>query len=398
MHVLFWALLILFLVAAFLQLDWVYYLVYVVGGVWAASHWWVHRTLRRLEVRRHMADRAFPGEQIEVEHRFINRSWLPIPWLYVQAQVPLELKDRQEYRAVLSVGSRSQASYHYTLLCKQRGLYRVGPLVISSGDLFGFTGAGLREADAARVTVYPRVLPLPALGLLSQSPFGGLASRQRIFEDPARLAGVRDYTPGDSLRRVHWKSSAHTDKLLVKKFQPAIALNMMLALNLDRRDYPPRGTAGYIEWAIEVGASLAAYAVEQRQSVGLLSNAKDMLTEQPAGPIPPRPGRGHLMNVLALLARVQAQPAEESFAAWLPRQTTSLVWGATLLVVSPRIDGELVAALSDIHRRGANVIALICAPQADFKLFQTHGERVGLTVLPTAYSAVDLVAALGARR
>lgn len=398
MHVLFWALLILFVVAAFLQLDWVYYLVYVVGGIWAASHWWVQRTLRRLEVQRHMADRAFPGERIQVEHRFINHSWLPVPWLYVQAQAPLELKDQQEYRAVLSIGSRSQASYCYTLLCKQRGLYRVGPLVISSGDLFGFTAAGLREADAANVIVYPRVLPLSALGLPSQSPFGGLASRQRIFEDPARLAGVRDYTPGDSLRRVHWKASAHTDRLLVKKFQPAIALNMVLALNLDRQDYPLRGAVGYVEWAIEIAASLAAYAIEQRQSVGLLSNGQDMLTEKVAGPVPPRPGRGHLMNVLALLARVQSQPAEESFAEWLPRQTTSLAWGATLLVVSPRIDGELVAALSDIHRRGANVIVLVCAPQANFKLVQGHGEQMGLTVLPTVNSAVDLAAALDVRR
>ena len=47
---LFWAILILFLVGAVMRIDWVYYQVYVLGGVWIFSHWWIRRVLERLDV------------------------------------------------------------------------------------------------------------------------------------------------------------------------------------------------------------------------------------------------------------------------------------------------------------------------------------------------------------
>ena len=66
MHNLFWSLLILFVIATLFRLDWVYYLVYVVGGVWIFSHWWIRRSFRTLSVRRNMLHSAFVGERLTV--------------------------------------------------------------------------------------------------------------------------------------------------------------------------------------------------------------------------------------------------------------------------------------------------------------------------------------------
>ena len=108
MHQLFWALLALTVIAALLRQDWIYFLVYVIGGVWALSHWWVRRSLRKLDVKRALVQRAFAGESIDVTLSFANHSWLPIPWLQVREQVPLELKDVDAYSIVLSIGSKSR--------------------------------------------------------------------------------------------------------------------------------------------------------------------------------------------------------------------------------------------------------------------------------------------------
>ncbi|MCB0159289.1 MAG: hypothetical protein KDD83_14225, partial [Caldilineaceae bacterium] len=104
MHQLFWALLVLTVIAVLLRQDWIYFLVYVIGGVWVLSHWWVRRSLRKLDVKRALVQRAFAGESIDVTLSFANRSWLPIPWLQVREQVPLELKDVDAYSIVLSIG------------------------------------------------------------------------------------------------------------------------------------------------------------------------------------------------------------------------------------------------------------------------------------------------------
>ena len=103
----FWSLIILTILAIVLRQDWIYFLVYVVGGIWIVSHWWVRRTLAKLNVRRDLTSRAFAGETIKASLIFENHTWLPIPWLHVQEQAPLELKDRVNYRVVLSIGGLS---------------------------------------------------------------------------------------------------------------------------------------------------------------------------------------------------------------------------------------------------------------------------------------------------
>jgi uncharacterized protein (DUF58 family) len=385
MHNLFWSLIVLVAIAALLRMDWVYYLVYVVGGIWIFSHWSVRRAFSQLQVQREMAHQAFTGEKIPVSLRLSNRSWLPMPWLMFEERVPLDLKDTLDYRYVLSIGSRATVRHEYTLACKRRGYYPVGPIVLSTGDLFGFAEAAWQEKEPTHVTVYPQVVGLHELGLPSRSPFGVLASRQRIFEDPNRMSGVREYISGDSQRRIHWKASAHENTLLVKKFQPAIALNVAVVLDLDKNAYPTSGAISASEWAIIIAASLASYVTGQRQPVGLLSNGVDSVTNTPVRPIPTRQGQNHLMAILTALARIQMQEAEERLATWLPRQITDLEWGTTLIVVTPQLDEATIWTLHNAYRRGSNVLVLVCAAQPNFEALRAQADRLNVTVHRTIW-------------
>jgi uncharacterized protein (DUF58 family) len=380
MHNLFWSVLILFAVAALLRMDWVYYLVYVVGGVWIFSHIWVRRSLGRIQSERTLPGRAFAGEVIVAQVRLRNRSWLPIPWLQIQDAIPLELKDQPDYRTVVSVGGHSTYDYTYRLQCKRRGYYAVGPLSLRSSDIFGFVDARWDELEPRRLIVYPRVLSLEQIGLPSRAPFGSLPSPHRLQEDPARLAGVRAYASGDSQRRIHWKATAHADTLLVKKFQPSLALPVAVVLDLNRAAYPVRTFSGDSEWAITVAASLANYVVQKRQPVGFVSNGFDALLNDLAGPLPPRTGHEHLMAVLSLLARIQLTEKTEALATWLPVHTARLPWGTTLLAVMPVVDEPTLWVLHAARRRGASVMGLVCARQPDFRTIQAHAQRLGIAL------------------
>lgn len=385
MHHIFWSLLILFLIATLFRLDWVYYLVYVVGGVWIFSHWWIRRSFRNLTVHRKMLHNAFVGERLPVHLEITNRSWLPFPWLMVEERVPLDLKDTLEYRNVLAVGSRAVVDHSYTLYCKRRGYYPVGPLSLATGDLFGFADAQWVEDQPAYVTVYPQVVPLHQLGLPSRSPFGVLPARQRLFEDPNRMTGVREYMSGDSQRRIHWKASAHEDTLLVKKFQPAIALNVAVVLDLNSHNYPVSSAVGSSEWAIIVAASVANYVVDQRQPVGMVTNGLDAPTEEMTMPIPVRQGQGHLSAILTALARVQMHEVDQSLAEWLPRQIAELEWGTTLIVVTPHLTHDDLWVLHNAYRRGSKVIAMVCATQHDIESVRAQGEKLNVHVHQTIW-------------
>ena len=385
--------LLLFLIAVLLRLDFVFYLVYVLFGVYVGSRWWTARGLRTVEVRRRFTDHAFLGERVTVELELRNGALLPIPWLRIHETVPLVLHAPSFVRRVTSLRPRERSSIRYELDCRRRGYYPLGPLCVTSGDLFGFAEAERREAITDHLTVYPEIIPLTRLGFPSRSPFGTIKSRQRIFEDPARVSGVRDYRGGDSLRRIHWKASARQEALLVKQYEPAISLQTAIFLNLNQREYDPRRRIDRSEWAIVVAASIASHLVAQRQAVGLMTNGRDPVAENGKGaegngdgtplPLPPRPGRLHLMKALEVLARVEPQDAEP-FRVWIQRASLPLSWGDTVVAITPTGDEETCRALHQLCRRGLNVVLVVVEPHGQFGLIRQRARQLGFLAFQVA--------------
>jgi len=288
---------------------------------------------------------------------------------------------------VTRVGGRSAVDYRYQLYCRRRGYYKVGPLVLGTSDLFGFVEARWNEAGDSALIVYPQIVPLSRLGLSSRVPFGALSTRRQIAEDPTRLTGVRSYAGGDSLRRIHWKATAHEGTLLVKKFQPSQELPLFIALDLARNAYPQRTVAMHSEWAVSVAASVANHMSERRQPVGLASNGHDPLSDHQAAAIPARAGRDHLMTLLSVLARIQLNSTAPPLHEWLPSATAGLAWGTTLVVVTPQLQDTALWTLHHIFRRGSNVTVLVCAGQPGLGILQARGQQLGVTVVSTVWES-----------
>jgi uncharacterized protein (DUF58 family) len=387
MQNLLWALIALFLFAAFFQLDWAYYLVYVVGGLWIFSTWWIRRVMGRLHVLRHTPERAFVGDTVAASIEFTNASRLPLPWLYLQEGVPLELRDTAVYRTVLGIGGRESTYHRYTLIGKKRGYYTLGPLILRAGDPFGFIDIRWQEDRPPFLIVYPQVVSLQRLGLPSRFPLGTMSRRHFFAEDPSRLAGLRPYSPGDSQRRIHWPATAHENQLLVKTLQPSVNLPVMIALQLQRSSYTGRSIVGSSEWAITVAASLAVHLVRERQSVGLASNGFDPLSGGGAVTLPSRNGQTSIMELLSLLARIQLSDGDEPVSDWLLAESTALGWGSNFILVTPQLTGQQLRTLHALRRRGLGAIALVCDTQPDLGVLQAQGETLGVRVYRTVWES-----------
>ncbi|MDD5038034.1 MAG: hypothetical protein PHN78_01780, partial [Dehalococcoidales bacterium] len=155
--------------------------------------------------------RLFPGEYTELKLRLLNRKLLPLPWIQVDDEIPSALTSD----ITLLPGSRSGfgllshtasllwytgMNWRYRLRCNRRGYYLLGPLVVTSGDIFGFYPRSITEPSIDHIIVYPRIFPLTQLGLPSLYPLGETKAERRIFEDPTRTIGVRDYTAHDGFK------------------------------------------------------------------------------------------------------------------------------------------------------------------------------------------------------
>jgi uncharacterized protein (DUF58 family) len=195
--------------------------------------------------------------------------------------------------------------------------------------------------------------------------------------------GKRDYIAGDSLRRVDWKASAVTGRLQVKLFEPSIALETSIFLNLNSKEYDYRTRFASTELGIIVAASLANWVIGKRQAAGLVTNGQDpalRIAETPTGgcpqPLPPRRGRGHLIRILEVLARVQA--AETcSFVDLLRRELVHLTWGSTLILITPNLDDEMFDELFHVRRAGLSVVLVPCGPLAAVAEKRRRAENFG---------------------
>lgn len=350
-------LILLLLTAAFLRDDFALTLIYLFAGALGAGIWWTRRSLARLEVERSFNERAFLGEKIRFEIQIKNPGWLPLPWVQIQEGLPVGLSSAPTFEQVTTLGSKSTAGFGYTLEARKRGYYPVGPLVLSTGDIFGLNPPLQKNIPAQYLTVYPKIVPLASIKIPSRSPQGTLRHTQPLFEDPSRLRGKRGYVAGDSLRRVDWKATAATGQMQVKMFEPSIALETLLCLNLNEDDYPFRQRIDSMELAIVLAASIAAWAAQKRQTFGLLVNGLDLPSGQPPLFLPPRKGSAHLMRLLETLARAGAV-RQAPFLPVLQRQRAQLPWGTTLIVITGQVDQALLSELHQSRKAGQEVLLL----------------------------------------
>ena len=256
----------------------------------------------------------------------------------------------------------------------------LGPLSLATGDYFDLMPRREATWPAQPFIVYPRVVPLSRLAssVPSQLPFGNLASQRRIFQDPSRFFGVRDYQPGDSLRQINWKSSARSDQLLVKRFQPAIALNTMIILNLNDEEYALRSRVTASEMGIVVAASIAAHLIEQRQPVGLAVLGMDAVTERVGlQVIPPVRGRDHLDAVAGGFGRAELATTH-SLVESLDQASARLGWGSTVVIITPGESPHLVEAMLQMRRRGVHVLLVATDPLTAFQALRGRLEQIGI--------------------
>jgi uncharacterized protein (DUF58 family) len=121
---------------------------------------------------------------------------------------------------IASIAPGTAASATYRVLCRPRGIYRVGPSRAISTDPLGMAELPAPDGPVDQLVVYPTVEILTGFPMVRGQDPSMAASRpehsQRGGED---FYTLREYQRGDDLRRVHWPSSAKTDHLMIRQLE-----------------------------------------------------------------------------------------------------------------------------------------------------------------------------------
>jgi len=335
----------------------------------AAAGWaWNRYSLRGIVYKRFFSERrAFLGEIVDITIQVTNHKWLPVAWLKTEDEYPLPVtlldgevqpctkSDTGLLSNLMSLRWSERVTWHYHVRCDKRGFYPFGPLRLQSGDLFGLFTSQVEQPYVDWLIIYPEVKPIEVLALPPKEPFGEIRARQRIFEDPSRAVGIRDYQAEDAFRRIHWKATARRQKLQVKVYEPTTTFQLVIFLNMATM---PKHWQGIIpellERAISVAASIANYAVAKRFQVGLVANGCWPESDQPLKVLPSR-DPNQLMYILEALAAVSALPTI-SIEELLHRESAHLPWGATLAVVTAVVTEELWTVMTRLQAAGRRMV------------------------------------------
>ncbi len=344
----------------------------------ALTAWlWGRYCLSGVSYARHLeTDRLFFGEETNLWIELINAKPLPLTWLKAEDEFPQDLQllrgelrqsTRPQHRVLTNMYSLrwyEKVRRRYRLRGERRGVYELGPATLASGDLFGFHLRYTQVPAVRTVLVYPKVVPLEQLGLPVARPLGDFGSERHILDDPLRVAGVREYQAGDSMRHLHWKAIAHCGLLQTKVFDPSAAPYWMICLNTQTLEHVYEGVVtDFLETAIVVAASLAYAGLETRRPVGLaatgfIRDGKNYLH------IPASRHAQQATQVLEGLAQLSSVPLL-TFDHLLRLERPRLPYGASIFAITSLLNEDILNALLDLQMKGHPVALILVGRNPD---------------------------------
>jgi uncharacterized protein (DUF58 family) len=368
----FYAILILCLILGLIsRRTFLFHLAYALGAMMIGAFIWSWTSVNWLSIARYTpARRAQVGRSLDESFTIRNTGILPKLWLEVRDHSTLP--DHHASHVAPTLLPRRRYGWETHTICSRRGEFTLGPMTLVSGDPFGLFQFPRRIAAVSSIIVYPPTVPIHRFATPTGTLSGGEAVRRRTHFVTPNAAGVRDYQPGDSFNRIHWRSSARKDRLLVKEFELDPLADVWIFLDLSQDSLverpqarldsgaiftPPNLPPSTEEYGITIAASLAQYFVNKGRALGFVTYAPYREIVQPDR------GSRQLTRILEILAVARSE-TDLSLYQMLALEATYLTRGTTLVTVTASQDERWAAEAHTLSRRGIRVICVLIDPRS----------------------------------
>jgi uncharacterized protein (DUF58 family) len=364
-------------------------LAYLIAGVEILSFLWAAYSVSTFRLERKLIT---PRTQVGrmAEERFLAHNTGRVSKIWIEIRDESELKSHHVSRVLNALSAGVRWSWSVRTVCRRRGRFRLGPITVAAGDPFGLFIFHRRiPGTTTAITIHPATVDLPTFATpMGQLP-GGEAVQRRTHHTTTNVAGTREYAPGDSFSRIHWRSTARMERLIVKEFELDPAADVWIFLDLERgvqagqwwedawevRDLSqlwisehkeirlPPNTEEYI---VAIAASVAKFFLRKQRAVGFVGYGHRHEIIQPDR------GERQLNRLLEVLAVLRAE-GNIRFGHVLAVESARLGRNNTLVAITPSAEASWVKSLRETKRRGLRTIAVM----VDAQTFGGHGDTPG---------------------
>jgi uncharacterized protein (DUF58 family) len=282
------------------------------------------------------------GDEVLIELEVCNRAPVAAVNLGITLFTPSERTGEQKIQGLLSLPPKGSERFTARITMTRRGEYSISPVILEGSDPFSLFPWRSSFRDIASLVVYPSIHSLDAVPKRG-IPGGPIRVTDRLYEDPSRIGSIRDYIPGDDIRRIHWNATARLGSLCTVLYLPAMDSPVVVILDLSSPAYPDRFRYSRLEFAVEIAASLVHSLGNASRRVAFVSNGFDG-TGRPV--IPPEGQIGSAALALRVLARITpddttTDPVSLFLSSAIPVRT-----GMGCFIISPRPPSDLAPQLA----------------------------------------------------
>ena len=321
--------------------------------------------------------RASVGDIFEEHFEVSNASRLPKLWLEVANESPMPNVTGSRLITLLRAGQKRSYTARSWLI--RRGGFLLGPTRVTSGDPFGIFQVSRRFPSSSTLIILPMMFRvnhfLSPPGLLP----GGKAIRRKSIDITPHAAGVREYVPGDPMKRIHWVTSVRRDQLMVKEFEQDPQAEVWLFLDTYKSAHIEKPAEELVspvdelillrrpkfklphstlEYSVSIAASLAHYFLQERRSVGLVTSLGRTYKV-----IPAERSERQEAKILEALAFLQAESAY-TLPSLVTAQMGQLPQGSSAILITPMIWPELLIAVDSLQRRKLRPVVVLLMAQS----------------------------------
>jgi len=333
------------------------------GGTCLACYWWVRGLARSLSFDREMRyGWARVGDKLEERFTLKNTFKLPAIWVTV-----IDHSDLPDHYASLATGVEGggTAQWKIQTQCTRRGVYTLGGTTLETGDPLGMFTLTLEDSTSSTLAVMPPVVTLPRFRIASKGWAGDGRTTTRSLEETINASQVREMTPNDPMRLIHWKSTARQNKFFVRQFEGTPSGDRWILLDLHSESQLGAGWDSTEEHAVILAASLAQHSLDEEHPVGIAINGKTLEW------IVPRRNEHQARSLLKALA--VAAPTPMNLRQYLERIGSSIGKSGSLLVITANPNPEWSEALLPMIWRGMMPTVFLLEPISFGGTATTHG-------------------------
>ncbi|MGJ6981044.1 DUF58 domain-containing protein [Aestuariimicrobium soli] len=339
----------------------------------------VGRSRMSLSVERRLDPARAPlGDHLRATLTLTKRGNLPLGLLQFEEAVPRELGRRPRFTVHRFAGEWVRR-VNYPLEGLERGRFQVGPLLVRATDPFGLAKMDRRFASTKEAVITPRIVPLSSLGSATGHGQSGDSTPQKIGLVGADDVLVREYRAGDDVRRIHWRSTARRDELMVRREEQAWDPSVSVLLDNRAVAHAGLGQDSSFEWAVSAAASVAMHLISSGFRLTML-DTEGLLVE------PDTLTPDELRESVALTLTDESVTEEHDSLQAMAQAAAGRQTGEVLVAITGRLTLSDVKALVTMRSHRAQGLAMVLDAdtftarrfRGDEAQAQEHAEAISL--------------------